>query len=346
MAGADRPADRARLVTPGWPAAPPTDAAPLHGLAVVVVSYGSSHLLDAGLPATLTAAGAHVVVVDNDSGDAERRAATALCAARGWLLVPSANDGFGAGCNRGVAAARAAGCDVVLLLNPDAAVTSEDARTLLEHVRRHPGDVVSPVVVLPTGRESFVGAVVDVPAGRTRRPRPGDAATLRPWLSGACLALHVDTYTALGGFDERYFMYWEDVDLSWRAVGRGARLVVRDDVRVVHEVGGTEGGVGKSPLYCYWNCRNRMLFAALHLAPADRRRWALRSGAYALEVVLRSGRRVAVRSPRAALAAVRGTVAGLLLARRSAPDDRAGHGGGDGDRGAGGGAGPGGGRRA
>ncbi len=297
---------------------------PLHGLAVVVVSYGSSDLVAAGVPASLTAAGARVVVVDNDSGAAERRAATSLAADRGWSLVPSPNDGFGAGCNRGVAAARAAGCDVVLLLNPDAALTVDDARALHEHVRRHPGDVVSPVVVVPSGRESFVGAVVDVGAGRTRRPRPGDGPGVRPWLTGACLALHVDTYTALGGFDERYFLYWEDVDLSWRAAASGARLVVRDDVRVVHTVGGTQGG-GVSPLYCYWNCRNRMLFAALHLTPRDRRRWAVRSGAYALEVVLRASPRVAVRSPRAAVAAARGTVAGLRVARRTVWAGRAGH---------------------
>ncbi|MFS0704252.1 glycosyltransferase family 2 protein [Cellulomonas sp. 179-A 9B4 NHS] len=289
---------------------------PLDGLAVVVVSYGSSDLVAAGVPAGLTAAGAHVVVVDNDSGPAERRAAASLAADRGWSLVPSPNDGFGAGCNRGVAAARAAGCDVVLLLNPDATLTVDDARALHEHVRRHPGDLVSPVVVLPSGRESFVGAVVDVEAGRTRRPRPADGPGVHPWLTGACLALGVDTYTALGGFDERYFLYWEDVDLSWRAAASGARLVVRDDLRVVHTVGGTQGG-GVSPLHCYWNCRNRMLFAALHLPPRDRRRWAVRSAAYALEVVLRASPRVAVRSPRSAAAAVRGTVAGLLLVRRT-----------------------------
>lgn len=290
----------------------------LSGLAVVVVSYGSSHLLAQNLDPALAATGVRVVVVDNDSGPAERGAVTALAHERGWHLVTAPNDGFGAGCNRGVDAAQALGCDAVVLLNPDASLPAEGLAALHDHVRRHPADLVSPVVVHPSGRVSFAGAVVDLDTGRTRRARPDDGPRTAAWLTGACLAARVDTYRSVGGFDASYFLYWEDVDLSWRAARAGARLVVRDDVRAVHTVGGTQEGVGKSPLYCYWNCRNRLLFAARHLPARDRRRWAVRSPGYALEVVLRSGPRVALRSPRTALAAARGTAAGLLLARRAA----------------------------
>ena len=71
---------------------------------------------------------------------------------------------------------------------------------------------------------------------------------------------------------------------------------MRPDVVAVHSVGGTQGE-SKSPLYYYWNCRNRLLFAAQHLGSADRRRWAVRTVPYAIEVVSRGGRRQLVHPP-------------------------------------------------
>ena len=88
-------------------------------------------------------------------------------------------------------------------------------------------------------------------------------------------------------------------------------MVVRPDVVAVHSVGGTQGE-SKSALYYFWNCRNRLLFAAQHLGPRDRRRWAWRTVPYAIEVVSRGGRRQLLH-PASVWAAVRGSVAGLRL---------------------------------
>ena len=60
-------------------------------------------------------------------------------------------------------------------------------------------------------------------------------------------------------------MYWEDLEFSFRCRQLGGELVV-PDLTAVHAVGGTQGASGKSPLYRYYNCRNRLLFARRNLS--------------------------------------------------------------------------------
>ncbi|GHG56659.1 hypothetical protein GCM10011331_24470 [Flavimobilis marinus] len=287
--------------------------------AVVVVSYGSHSLLEANLRPL-----EHewdVVVVDNRTTDAEAHAIEALCETRGWTLVaPGTNLGFGAGCNVGADVALERGADVLLFLNPDARVEADPARALATAVLADPGLLLAPRVVRADGSTWFQGASLDVRTGRTasRLPRPGECL----WLTGACLAVSGVGWRTRGGFDDAYFLYWEDVDLSWRWVRNGGRLGVDEALLCVHEVGGTQAeapqqGRGKSPLYVYFNCRNRLLFAARNLGARDRARWAWRALPYARDVVLRGGRRALLRPRRSVLPAVRGTGAGLrALAQR------------------------------
>jgi GT2 family glycosyltransferase len=135
------------------------------------------------------------------------------------------------------------------------------------------------------------------------------------WLTGACLALTIDMFDEVGGFDESYFLYWEDVDFSYRAGLAGAELLVREDLTVVHDEGGTQGqrsGRAKSQTYYYYNCRNRLVFAAKHLGARSILRWALLTPQQSWAVLLRGGRRQLLDSPITAMAAVRGSLAGLM----------------------------------
>lgn len=291
---------------------------------IVVVNYGSPTLLEHNLVALgRQVSGEHLVVVDNFSGLAARAATMALCTREGWtILAPGLNLGFGAGMNAGVALLIARGCRRLLLLNPDALIDEAGVRTLADACAEDPQCLVSARIVRPDGSLWFGGGTVQIDRGRTRTGGGADSSAAYGWLTGACLMVHASLWQWIGGFDERYFLYWEDVDLSWRCVAAGGTLAVRHDVTVVHSVGGSQASSGKSTLYVYSNCRNRLVFAARHLGRGPLLRWLLLSPGYAAGVLQRGGRRdLARHAGPLLLAAARGTLAGLRVAlpRLAAP---------------------------
>ena len=288
-------------------------------LGVVVVNYGSSALLAANL-APLAAAGpsVRIVVVDNLSTTAERVAITRLARTAGWDLVTLPdNRGFGAGVNAGLRAAQDAGCTAFLLLNPDACVTAAVAEELRRHVVREPMALVSPRVLASDGTVFFAGSRLLLDTGRIRGRGAGEVrGPVTEWISGACVALSAQLLRRIGPLDESYFLYWEDVELSWRVQQAGGRVVVREDLTAVHDAGGTQGspGRGKSALYYRYNCANRLRFAAAHLPRGRVLRWMLATPAVSWEVLLRGGRRQLLRRPEVLVAAVAGSWVGLRLA--------------------------------
>jgi GT2 family glycosyltransferase len=298
------------------------------GAAVVVVNYGSADLLAQNLTVlTRAAEGLTTVVVDNFTSALERENLRHLAAAEGWRLVePPINLGFGVGMNRGVDAARESGCDRFLLLNPDAVIEADAAEALLERVAVEPSALVAPRILRPDGSTWFAGSDLYLDDGRIRsRRRRLDSvadARIEPWLTGACLAVSAELWTTTGGFSDDYFLYWEDVDLSHRVVAAGGTLVLLDDVTAEHAQGGTQAaghstaGQPKSATYYYYNIRNRMLYAALHLDDADYRAWARQSRAVAWEILLQGGRRQLIESAAPLRAAYRGLRDGARLARR------------------------------
>ncbi|MDO5697694.1 MAG: glycosyltransferase [Dermatophilus congolensis] len=275
---------------------------------IVVVNYGSSDLLASNLARVASEAAAHpdlpepvVVVVDNPTDETERAAVRELCQRHGWILeTPPTNIGFGAGANLGATAALEAGAGILLMLNPDAYVDARSLARLADVVTAEPMTLAAPVITTSTGEVWFDGAGVETATGAMtgsdRMHEPG----VEPWLTGACLAASAHLWTTVGGFDDDYFLYWEDVDLSRRVREAGGALRVVADASAVHDEGGTQGldqrSRAKSQTYYYYNIRNRMLYAAKFLTPAARRRWLLASVPEAWAVLLRGGRRQFVQS--------------------------------------------------
>ncbi|WP_328532274.1 glycosyltransferase [Nocardioides sp. NBC_00368] len=268
-------------------------------VAVVVVSYGDPALLErhtARVAAALRPA--RIVVVDNHSTDAHRATVRALCEREGWTGVfPGTNTGFGAGCNLGAAAALAEGAEVLLFLNPDATIDAESAVRLVAAVEAEPLLLAGPTVLGPDGSVASAGLDLDLDTGtmrpwRRRAEHPG-AETL-PWITGACFAVTRELWERLTGFDERYFLYWEDVDLCARARAFGGRVAIVDGATAIHSGGGTqraEGSRAKSPAYYYFNIRNRALFARTWLSQEQERAWRRGAVGAAYEILMRGGRR-------------------------------------------------------
>jgi N-acetylglucosaminyl-diphospho-decaprenol L-rhamnosyltransferase len=301
-------------------------------MAVVVVNFGSHSLVEQNLATgdDPVGASADVVIVDNFSTADERAAIGEVCRRRAWHLVPMpTNGGFAAGVNAGVGAARNLGCTEILLVNPDAKVTGAVARRLHAAVVSAPETLVSPVVVSTAGRPYFHGIRVDLRSGRMRGRTPPPARAggleldsqypLRDWLSAACLAMSVSMWERAGGFCEEYFLYWEDVDFSQRCVCAGGRLILRADLRVVHDEGATHGEAAsraRSDVYYYYNCRNRLVYGARHLSRRTMFGWLLRTPIESRQILLRGGRRQILRRPSCLWAAFSGSVAGSIIAIR------------------------------
>ncbi|MHB1974089.1 MAG: glycosyltransferase family 2 protein [Acidimicrobiales bacterium] len=250
---------------PGGPTGQPPGALPAHAStapAAVVVNYEARDAL-LGCVASLRASGAgQVVVVDNASSDGslERLAAADP---RAVVIPAGRNLGYGTAANLGVARTTS---EHVLVCNPDVVAVGDCVAALSRVLDEHPEcAVVGPRIDNPDGTRypsarafpswgvaaghAFLGPVA--PGNRwTRRYKmeeseAGEEAPGEPrggcreagWVSGACFMARRSAFESLGGFDERYFMYAEDVDLCWRARRAGWSVLYEPAASVVHAQG-------------------------------------------------------------------------------------------------------------
>ena len=187
----------------------------------VIVAYNSAAVLP-GCLESLKAEGLRIVVVDNASGDATAQLSKDAGA---QVIVNDANQGFGRAANQGIAEV---GSEFALLVNPDVEFPVGTVGALLEAARRYPdAALLAPRLVEADGRvffqaRSFLSRILTNPEGLRREPE-GDCCT--PFLSGAVLLIRMEAWRALGGFDPRIFLFYEDDDLCRRAADAGWSLV-------------------------------------------------------------------------------------------------------------------------
>lgn len=229
--------------------------------AAVVVNYEAGPLLAACVRSVLADASAgvpEVVVVDNGSRDGS----VAQLAAEFPdvpVLEPGANLGYARAANLGIAATRA---PIVAVLNPDAEVAPGTAAALLAALEVDPRlAAVGPQIRNPDGtcypsarRAPSIGVALGhallggiAPGNRcTRAYRELDADPDRPrtvdWISGAALWLRRTALDRIGGWDERYFLFFEDVDLCRSLEADGWRIAYEPAGRVLHLVGVSRAG--------------------------------------------------------------------------------------------------------
>lgn len=294
------------------------------GVAIVVVNYGAHALVERNLTRSLNDFGGMVVVVDNFSTQTEQDAMGAICRRRGWTFFASpTNSGYGGGNNQGAEVAVRLGATELLLLNPDAYISSTALGDLAEYVRHRPMSLVAPVVLRPDGRHYSSATDLHLDTGemlhRSKRPPNLPAEDVHTWLSGACLMLSVQLWTTVGGFDEDFFLYWEDVDLSHRVALAGGTVEVLESCTAVHDEGSTHSrsvsARAKSPIYYYYNVRNRLLYATKHLPRTTQVRWARSAPRVAYQVLLQGGRRQFVNPRKTFWPALRGVLDGRKFIR-------------------------------
>ena len=225
-------------------------------LAVVTVTYSPGAHLESFLAgvAGATVLQPHVVLADNGSTDGAPEAAVAAHPGV-ELLRTGENIGYGAAVNRAVAALPA-DVEWVLVSNPDVRLAPGSLDELLAVAARWPrAGALGPLVrepdgtVYPSARAvpDLVSGTGHALLGRVWPGNPFSAAYRRTgqdpvertagWLSGSCLLLRRSAFRSIGGFDSRYFMYFEDVDLGDRLSRAGWLNVYAPGAEVVHEQG-------------------------------------------------------------------------------------------------------------
>jgi N-acetylglucosaminyl-diphospho-decaprenol L-rhamnosyltransferase len=225
--------------------------------AAVVINYEAGQALCDCVRSLLadTSAGdpPQVVVVDNGSSDG-----SAAAVARSWpavtVLDPGANLGYARAANLGIAASDA---PVVAVCNSDIEVragaagavlnrlaTEDDLGAVGPMVRNTNGTIYPSARSMPRLRDAVGHGLLGLvwPTNPfTRRYRQLDVDPSRrrdvDWVSGATVWLRRDALTTVGGWDERYFMYAEDVDLCWQLRQRGWRVGYEPGAVVTHVQG-------------------------------------------------------------------------------------------------------------
>jgi GT2 family glycosyltransferase len=207
---------------------------------LIVVTYNSVDLLPAFFEALAVTEeiSYEVIVVDNASQDGT----PALVAERYpdvHLLANRENVGFGCACNQGARAARG---NLLVFLNPDVIVTPGWLAILARRLAEYPdAAIICPTTLYPDEPPRVCSAPVEETAA----------------VPGCALAMPRVAWEALGGFDERIFLYWEDTELCWRAWLLGWRVLADLEAYVYHERGGSTGGrrwdaeLTKNGLYSY-----------------------------------------------------------------------------------------------
>jgi GT2 family glycosyltransferase len=220
-------------------------------IAVVIVNYNTCAHLHACLATVQAESPGEVVVVDNASSD---DSVEMVQAAYPWVALHAneRNVGYGTAANQAIASCTA---KYVLLLNSDTLLPRGVLQALSTYLELHPRvAIVGPRLVNPDGTlqascypfpgtlkwfldNDATGQLIrHVPILRDRCLRTWSHAHPRvvPWVKGAALAIRREAFDAVGGFDESFFMYFEETDLCCRLAATGWQVHFAPVATVVH----------------------------------------------------------------------------------------------------------------
>ncbi|CAN5557283.1 glycosyltransferase family 2 protein [soil metagenome] len=228
-------------------------------LPVVTVTYSPGSHLERFLSSLSLATDLPVTVVLADNGSTDGSPESAVERYPNTTLLPTGgNLGYGTAMNRGVASTDDS--EFVVIVNPDVVWGPGSIDALLDAMARWPqAGAVGPLIrdpdgsvypsarhlpsVIRGGMHAVVGPVWKnnpwTAAYRQERQEPSERSV--GWLSGSCLLMRRAAFEQIGGFDERYFMYMEDVDLGDRLSRAGWLNVYVPSAEILHDKGHSTG---------------------------------------------------------------------------------------------------------
>lgn len=252
-------------------------------VSVVIVNYNTADYLRECLASIFQHmhASTEVIVVDNASTD-DSVAMVKAAFPQVKLIVSDKNLGFGLGNNLGVQHATQ---PYVFLFNSDAFLQMDTASALLDYMQKNPQVCcVTPKVVLPITFEDqpkifgFTPTLKrvfmqSVGLNRMFRQQPffrgidGDARWARAmavgWVSGVCMLIRREDFLKVSGFDARFFMYCEDVELCMKLSKLG-KIVLLDDFPIVHYGGASAKSLAAKVRNSVWQQQHLLVILRDH----------------------------------------------------------------------------------
>ena len=227
----------------------------MYSLSVVIVSYRCWDRLDACLKSIQIKQSLdflEVIVVDNFSNDGRAEAFVAMHPTVQFILQ-NTNGGFAQACNKGAAQAKG---DWILFLNPDTILEPATLQPLLQKANSEPDWKLIAIQQLDEkGRDTYpfglflkwwnvwppMRSLERLCKGNSNSKKAWSAASVSfpDWLSGSFILMRYVDYKTIGGWDERFWMYCEDMDLSKMAFQLGWKRVMYNELKCMHSHGGS-----------------------------------------------------------------------------------------------------------
>ncbi len=228
-------------------------------VSIIIVSYNTKDITDRCLASIKE--DAEIIVVDNASTDSSAEMITQKYP-KAKLIVCKTNLGFTGGNNLGMAKANG---DYFLLLNSDAFLEKDTLGKCLEHIAKFDvigckltyddGKLQPSAGYLPNPINTFLWVFgIDtlpivkklIPSVHPKYPEFFSKNRQVGWVTGAFMFLRREVYTKTGGFDEKYFMYTEEVDWCKRIINHGFKVWYVSDFSVVHLQGASQQNMNKA----------------------------------------------------------------------------------------------------
>jgi GT2 family glycosyltransferase len=215
-------------------------------------------------------------VIDNSASDSGLKLAQGLAAQCGVDAVfkfNGANLGIAAGNNQGIDMALADGCTHVLLANNDTEFGAATLGGLLTSLQQSGAAAVTPKIYYHGAGRLIWYAGGRINAYAMRTPHYGmlrqdigqfDAQTEVGYAPTCFMLLTAEVFAMVGRMDERYFVYYDDVDFVWRMTLQGMHIAFAPAITVQHKVSTSTGGA-ESPFTLYYTNRNRLYFIRKNL---------------------------------------------------------------------------------
>lgn len=199
---------------------------------IIIVTYESQAIAQ-NLASSL--ANYHnIVIVDNASKDLTMKTLTKLLS-NATFIKNDKNLGFGSANNIGVALAKT---PYVLLINPDCEITEENLQQLLKTAHYFPNaGLVAPQAHYKNGNIQISYRQAYFEKSTSKNYSIPDACCSAKWLNGCCLLVNIEAYRKVGGFDSRFFLFYEEDDLCLKMLDAGYDCILDPDAKIIHHGG-------------------------------------------------------------------------------------------------------------